>query len=79
MGPKIERRRAERRADGNPAPEYLAILEICGGELRAGDRALLAAWRRAGRASAAGEPQRQGGDDAEVVSPAANDRRARTP
>ena len=52
MSIQIERRRAERRqADPKPeddlSPEYLALLEVCGGEIRASDRAALAERREA--------------------------------
>jgi hypothetical protein len=47
-----ERRRAERRSDGEGlAPEYLEVLAVCGGEIRAADRAALAGRRQDGRAS----------------------------
>jgi len=52
MSVQTERRRAERRqADPKPdedlSPEYLALLEVCGGEIRASDRAALAERREA--------------------------------
>ena len=52
MSVQTERRRAERRqADPKPeddlSPEYLALLEVCGGEIRAGDRLALAERREA--------------------------------
>ena len=57
MSIQIERRRAERRqADPKPeddlSPEYLALLEVCGGEIRASDRAVLAERREAMQAEA---------------------------
>ena len=52
MSVQTERRRTERRqADPKPeddlSPEYLALLEVCGGEIRASDRAALAERREA--------------------------------
>lgn len=48
MSQQIDRRRAERRTEAEElSPEYLALLEVCGGEMRASDRALLAQRRRA--------------------------------
>jgi hypothetical protein len=52
MSVQIERRRTERRqgepnADDELSPEYLALLEVCGGEIRASDRAALAERREA--------------------------------
>jgi hypothetical protein len=42
MTQQIERRRAERRTEADElSPEYLALLQVCGGEVRAGDRAYL--------------------------------------
>lgn len=58
MSTQIERRRAERRqaepnTDDELSPEYLALLEVCGGEIRASDRAVLAERREAMQAEAA--------------------------
>ncbi|HEY2560930.1 MAG TPA: hypothetical protein VGI48_14590 [Caldimonas sp.] len=78
MNAQIERRRGERRAEENPAPEYLAMLEVCGGEIRASDRAILAEWRRTGAVAASGGAVRQSAAAADVV-PAVKDRRAATP
>jgi hypothetical protein len=52
MSVQIERRRTERRqadpgAEEDLSPEYLALLEVCGGEIRASDRAVLAERREA--------------------------------
>ena len=45
--PKIERRQADRRSsDEDLSPEYLALLDVCGGEIRAGDRAVLSRRRQ---------------------------------
>ena len=57
MSMQIERRRTERRqaesnADDELSPEYLALLEVCGGEIRASDRAALAERREALEAEA---------------------------
>jgi len=47
MTQQNERRRAERRTEDDVlAPEYLALLEVCGGEMRAADRTLLEQRRR---------------------------------
>ncbi|MEO8312370.1 MAG: hypothetical protein ABI520_14465 [Caldimonas sp.] len=58
MSEQTERRRAERRhadseADEDLSPEYLALLEVCGGEIRATDRAALAQKRQIANAEAA--------------------------
>jgi hypothetical protein len=42
MNRPIERRQSQRRADEAVSPEFLRVLEVCGGELRQGDRAALA-------------------------------------
>ena len=57
MTEPTERRRAERRqadpeADEDLSPEYLALLEVCGGEIRATDRATLAERRQIAQAEA---------------------------
>jgi hypothetical protein len=49
MTQQIERRKAERRTDEEDlSPEYLELLEVCGGEIRARDRAVLAERRKEG-------------------------------
>jgi hypothetical protein len=82
MSVQIERRRTERRqgepnADDELSPEYLALLEVCGGEIRASDRAALAERREAmeaeGRAAQA-EAKKEGA--AQAALPAADRRRA---
>jgi len=84
MSIQIERRRAERRqADPKPeddlSPEYLALLEVCGGEIRASDRAALAEHREAmqveGQAQLA---EKKKEDAAQAALPAADRRRAGT-
>ena len=57
MSEQTERRRAERRqadpeSDADLSPEYLALLEVCGGEIRASDRAVLAERRQLAQAEA---------------------------
>jgi len=57
MSVQIERRRSERRqaepnSEDDLSPEYLALLEVCGGEIRASDRAVLAERREAMQAEA---------------------------
>jgi hypothetical protein len=47
MSQQTERRKADRTADEELSPEYLALLEICGGEIRESDRAALAKRRAA--------------------------------
>jgi hypothetical protein len=49
MNRLIERRQSERRADEPVSLEFLRILEICGGELREGDRAVLSGAQTAPR------------------------------
>ena len=85
MSVHTERRRAERRqadpaAEEDLSPEYLALLEVCGGEIRAGDRAVLAERREAMQAEAkavAAEAKKQEGA-AQAALPSADRRRAGT-
>jgi hypothetical protein len=80
---QIERRRAERRQpepkqDAELSPEYLALLEVCGGEIRASDRVALAERREAARSEAEAQAaQAQGGKDVaeQAAALAASDRR----
>jgi len=76
MSAQIERRRSERRqgdpsADDELSPEYLALLEVCGGEIRKSDRAALAERREAmdaeGR-SALAEARKDGAAAAALAS-----------
>lgn len=83
MSVNTERRRAERRqAEPSPeddlSPEYLALLEVCGGEIRASDRAVLAERRQALQAEsqALAENKKQVAEQAAL--PAADRRRAGT-
>jgi hypothetical protein len=79
MSPKTERRQADRRSsDEELSPEYLALLDVCGGEIRAGDRAVLSSRRQ-------GLPGEAPGDQVAVVPeaepaaptvPTARDRRS---
>ena len=86
MSVQTERRRAERRqADPKPeddlSPEYLALLEVCGGEIRAGDRAVLAERREAMQVEAQAQAQlaeKKKEDAAQAALPAADRRRAGT-
>ena len=72
MNRPIERRQSERRADEPVSPEFLRVLELCGGELRQGDRAVLGSSEARG----AGDRRRSGGtaDHAERPGPARNSR-----
>ena len=89
MTQQTERRKAERRTDDEElSPEYLELLEICGGEIRARDRAILAGRRKDGPEAAAapggpadaptvaGSGQRQADGDGPDSAAAAADRRA---
>jgi len=83
MSIQIERRRAERRqADPKPeddlSPEYLALLEVCGGEIRASDRAVLAERREATLLESQAIAEKKKEDAAQAALPAADRRRART-
>jgi hypothetical protein len=78
-----ERRRAERRqADPKPeddlSPEYLALLEVCGGEIRASDRAALAERREAMQVEAQAVAEKTKQDAAQAALPSADRRRAGT-
>jgi|KBSMisStandDraft_5_1062788.scaffolds.fasta_scaffold45475_3 hypothetical protein len=75
--PKIERRQADRRSsDEDLSPEYLALLDVCGGEIRAGDRAVLSS-RRQGLQGGAGDAA--GNQLAVVSEPASTVRDRRAP
>ena len=84
MNVQTERRRAERRqADSKPeddlSPEYLALLEVCGGEIRASDRAVLAERREAMQLEAQAQlAEKKKEDAAQAALPAADRRRAGT-
>ena len=86
MSVQIERRRTERRqadpkAEDDLSPEYLALLEVCGGEIRASDRAALAERREAMQVEAQAQAQlaeKKKEDAAQVALPAADRRRAGT-
>ena len=76
MSPKIERRQADRRSsDDDLSPEYLALLEVCGGEIRASDRAVLAERREAMLLESQAVAEKKKQDAAQAALPAA-DRRA---
>jgi hypothetical protein len=83
MSMQNERRRAERRqADANAeddlSPEYLALLEVCGGEIRASDRAALAERRLAMQLESPAIAEKKNEDAAQAALPAADRRRAGT-
>ena len=84
MSVQTERRQAERRqADPKPeddlSPEYLALLEVCGGEIRASDRAVLAERREAMRLeSQVAIAEKKSEDAAQAALPSADRRRAGT-
>ena len=84
MSVHTERRRAERRqADPKPeddlSPEYLALLEVCGGEIRASDRAVLAERREAMQLeSQVALAEKTSEDAAQAALPSADRRRAGT-
>ena len=83
MSVQIERRRAERRqTDPSPeddlSPEYLALLEVCGGEIRASDRAVLAERREALQAESPALAANKNQVAKQAALPAADRRRAGT-
>jgi hypothetical protein len=84
MSVQNERRRAERRqadadAEDELSPEYLALLEVCGGAIRASDRAALAERREAMQVEAqAAIAERKKGGAAKAALPGADRRRAGT-
>jgi len=78
---QAERRQAEANAEDELSPEYLALLEVCGGEIRASDRAVLAERREAMQAEGQGsaEERKAKSDGATAAAlPLADRRRART-
>ena len=83
MSMQIERRRAERRqADPKPEddlpPEYLALLEVCGGEIRASDRAFLAERRQSMQLESQAIVEKKKDDAPQAALPVADRRRAGT-
>ena len=83
MSVQIERRRAERRQtapspEDDLSPEYLALLEVCGGEIRASDRAVLAERREAMQVEAQAVAEKKKEDAAQAALPSADRRRAGT-
>ncbi len=46
MSDQIERRKTSPAAEEALSPEYLAVLEVCGGEIRESDKPVLAERRR---------------------------------
>jgi hypothetical protein len=83
MSVNTERRRAERRqAEPSPeddlSPEYLALLEVCGGEIRASDRAVLAERRQALQAESQALAENKKQVAKQAALPAADRRRAGT-
>jgi hypothetical protein len=46
MNSQIERRKANRVAEDALPPEYLAVLAVCGGEIRESDKPVLEERRR---------------------------------
>jgi hypothetical protein len=83
MSVNTERRRAERR-QAEPSPEddlsteYLALLEVCGGEIRASDRAVLAERRQALQAESQALAENKKQVAKQAALPAADRRRAGT-
>ena len=76
---RAERRQADRDLEEDLSPEYLALLEVCGGEIRAADRAVLAERREAMQAESqavAAEAKKKVA--AKAALPPADRRRART-
>ena len=46
MNTQVERRKTARGPDEALSPEFLAVLEVCGGEIRESDRPVLAERRK---------------------------------
>jgi hypothetical protein len=46
MNSQVERRKASRVAEDALSPEYLAVLAVCGGDIRESDKPMLAERRR---------------------------------
>ena len=46
MSTQVERRKTSRAAEDALSPEYLAVLAVCGGEIRESDKPALAERRR---------------------------------
>jgi hypothetical protein len=76
MSARIERRQADRRSsDEELSPEYLALLDVCGGEIRASDRAVLSSRRR-GLQAESGDTKDEHTAVAAEAPPPARDRRS---
>ena len=46
MSSQVERRKSGRIAEDGLSPEYLAVLAVCGGDIRESDKPLLSERRR---------------------------------
>jgi len=46
MNSQVERRKSGRIAEDGLSPEYLAVLAVCGGDIRESDKPVLAERRR---------------------------------
>ena len=46
MNSQVERRKASRAAEDALSPEFLAVLAVCGGEIRESDKTALAERRK---------------------------------
>ena len=76
MSARIERRQGDRRSsDEELSPEYLALLDVCGGEIRAGDRAVLSSRRR-GLPGESGDAHEERAAVVAEAPPPGHDRRA---
>ena len=63
MSSSDERRDHRREADEAVSPEYLAVLVLCGGEVREGDRGVLPPAGAAGPGLSEPEPEPHGDAD----------------
>ena len=75
---RVERRQGDANGEDELSPEYLALLEVCGGEIRASDRAVLAERREAMQAEAQAALADAKKEGAAQALSAADRRRART-
>ena len=71
---RVERRQADANAEDELSPEYLALLEVCGGEIRASDRAVLAERREAMQAESQATIEKSKEGPAQAALPAFNRR-----
>jgi len=75
---RVERRQGDANGEDDLSPEYLALLEVCGGEIRASDRAFLAERRQSMQLESQAIVEKKKDDAPQAALPVADRRRAGT-